>query len=269
MSDVTGEFEDEGTLVVEQHFAIVPEWIIDADISDCAYRLYSILLRYGQTSGQRMPGRALLAQRLKKRSKDTVDRAMKELVAIGAVVVERRRHGRQNLTNRYHLMSTPPGTRRPPEATRPSRSSSTSQGGSRTDAASPLAAEMRPPLAPFLRPPWPQGCGPTQELLPRELLPLHPPRRRLRLRSQPPGEAARLGARPKRIPLGRQAPARAPSTTSRLSPPSASGCAVGSVSRLPAGRRAGSLRCSTRPSSCAAGPPRLPGRRCWPWPPTR
>lgn len=29
-------FEDEGTLVVEQHFAIVPEWIIDADISDCA-----------------------------------------------------------------------------------------------------------------------------------------------------------------------------------------------------------------------------------------
>jgi hypothetical protein len=36
-------FDDEGTLVVEQHFAIVPEWVIDADISDAAYRLYSVL----------------------------------------------------------------------------------------------------------------------------------------------------------------------------------------------------------------------------------
>lgn len=102
-------FDDEGTLVLEQRFAIVPEWIIDAPISDCTFRLYAVLLRYGQTSGQRMPGRALLARRLHKGSKDTVDRALKELVAIGAVVVEHRRSGRQNLTNRYHLRSTPPG----------------------------------------------------------------------------------------------------------------------------------------------------------------
>ncbi|MDP9430527.1 MAG: hypothetical protein M3Q47_17450 [Actinomycetota bacterium] len=37
--------------------------IIDAPISDCAFRLYAVLLRYGQSSGQRMPGRALLARR--------------------------------------------------------------------------------------------------------------------------------------------------------------------------------------------------------------
>jgi hypothetical protein len=97
MADLDG-FEDEGTLVLEQRFAIVPEWIIDARISDCAFRLYAVLLRYGQTSGQRMPGRALLARRLQKSSKDTVDRALKELVVVGAVVVERRRAGRQNLT---------------------------------------------------------------------------------------------------------------------------------------------------------------------------
>ena len=108
MADDVG-FEDEGTLVLEQRIAIVPEWIIDAPISDCAFRLYAVLLRYGQTSGQRMPGRALLARRLHKSSKDTVDRALKELAGIGAVVVERRRSGRQNLTNRYHLRSTPPG----------------------------------------------------------------------------------------------------------------------------------------------------------------
>ena len=107
MADDVG-FEDEGTLVLEQRFAIVPEWVIDAPISDCAFRLYAVLLRYGQTSGQRMPGRALRARRLHKSSKDTVDRALKELVGIGAVVVEHRRSGRQNLTNRYHLRSTAP-----------------------------------------------------------------------------------------------------------------------------------------------------------------
>jgi hypothetical protein len=111
VEDVTHEFEDEGTLVLEQRFAIVPEWVIDAGVSDCAFRLYAVLLRYGQTSGQRMPGRALLAARLHK-STDTVDRALKELVAAGAVVIERRRRGRVNLTNRYHLMSSPPFTRR-------------------------------------------------------------------------------------------------------------------------------------------------------------
>ncbi len=97
-----------GSLVLEQRFAVVPEWIIDAEISDCAYRLYSVLLRYGQTSGCRMPGRSTLAGRLHKTSKDTVDRALKELEGIGAVVVERRRRDGRNLTNRYLLMSTPP-----------------------------------------------------------------------------------------------------------------------------------------------------------------
>ena len=44
-----------GDLVVEERFAIVPEWLIDAEISDAAFRLYSALLRYGQSSGARMP----------------------------------------------------------------------------------------------------------------------------------------------------------------------------------------------------------------------
>lgn len=167
------DFDDEGTLVVEQRFAIVPEWIIDADISDSAYRLYSILLRYGQTSGKRMPGRALLAQRLRKRSKDTVDRAMIELVAIGAVRVERRRQGRQNLTNRYHLMSTPPGTRRQQTPSRPQRStpaaSAVTARGGRKDAATPgptsaatVAAGMRPdPGASTERTPPPPSPSPA------------------------------------------------------------------------------------------------------------
>src|SRR5215218_10545395 len=100
--------DNEDVLVLEQHFAIVPEWVLDADISDAALRLYAVLLRYGQTSGKRMPGRRLLAGRLHKRSRDSVDRALKELVGIGAVVVQHRRQGAVNLTNRYVVRSTPP-----------------------------------------------------------------------------------------------------------------------------------------------------------------
>jgi hypothetical protein len=107
-ANAADEGADEGVLVLEQHFAIVPEWVLDADISDAALRLYAVLLRYGQTSGHRMPGRRLLASRLHKRSRDSVDRALKELVSIGAVVVQHRHQGPVNLTNRYVIRSTPP-----------------------------------------------------------------------------------------------------------------------------------------------------------------
>jgi len=132
-----GEFGDEGTLVVEQHFAIVPEWLIDADISDAAYRLYSVLLRYGQSSGSRMPSRALLPRRLR-RSVDSVDRALKELVAIGAVAVERRRQGKEFLSNRFHLRTARPGAT--PSSGGGGRNSAATPG--RTDAAT-LAADLR------------------------------------------------------------------------------------------------------------------------------
>ncbi|HEX2804744.1 MAG TPA: hypothetical protein VHN80_01070 [Kineosporiaceae bacterium] len=127
--------------------------MIDADVSDAAYRLYSVLLRYGQSSGNRMPSRSLLARRLKKRSTDTVDRALRELVAIGAVVVERRRRGRENLTNRYHLMSTPPALRSvaPSGGGRTDAATWRRRGSGRTGAATPgrkvaatVAAAMRP-----------------------------------------------------------------------------------------------------------------------------
>lgn len=59
--DPADELGDEGSsLVVEDlQFAIVPEWVIAADVSDGAFRVYSLLLRHGNTSGCRMPSRAL------------------------------------------------------------------------------------------------------------------------------------------------------------------------------------------------------------------
>ena len=91
----------------QPRFAIVPEWVIDAAISDRAFRLYSLLLRYGNGSGSRMPSRQTLARRLR-RSVDAIDRAMRQLTEAGIVRVEHRRSGEQFLSNRYHVRTSPP-----------------------------------------------------------------------------------------------------------------------------------------------------------------
>jgi len=114
-----------GTLFVEEpRFAIVPEWVIDAAVSDGAFRLYSLLLRYGNSSGCRMPSRPTLARRLR-RSVDAVDRAMRQLTEAGIVRVEHRRCGEQFLSNRYHVRTTAPAH------------PATVSGGSRVIAATP------------------------------------------------------------------------------------------------------------------------------------
>jgi hypothetical protein len=143
-------------LELEERFAIVPEWLLDASISDCAVRLYAILLRYGQSSGARMPSRATLAQRLKKRSTDTVDRSMRELVDLGAVQVRARYAGRERLSNQYVVRSSrPTPTRSVPPSARVGQSAvsgggrkfaatrAVAAGGGRTDQATP-AANLRP-----------------------------------------------------------------------------------------------------------------------------
>ena len=113
------------TLVVEEpRFAIVPEWVIDAAVSDGAFRLYSLLLRYGNGSGSRMPSRQTLARRLR-RSLDAIDRAMRQLSEAGIVRVEHRRNGEQFLSNRYHVRTTAPA------------GVTTADGGGRTSAATP------------------------------------------------------------------------------------------------------------------------------------
>jgi hypothetical protein len=80
-------------------------------------RLYAVLLRYGHSSGALMHSRSTLARRLHKKSTDSVDRAMKDLVGIGAVNVEHRYDGGQRLTNAYHLRTSRPGRPEPPTPT--------------------------------------------------------------------------------------------------------------------------------------------------------
>ncbi len=141
------------TLVVEpQRFAIIPEWVLDLDVSDAALRLYALLLRYGGTSGTRMPSRRLLAERMR-RSVDSVDRAMRDLETAGLVRVERRRRGRENLTNRYHVRTTNPTEKQRPTAAHDHRPATTdeppdeAEGGSRRSAATRTTAATGTPAA--------------------------------------------------------------------------------------------------------------------------
>jgi len=155
-----GEHQD-AQLDLEQRFAVVPEWMLDSAVSDTAFRLYAILARYGNTSGVRMPGRALLARRLH-RSVDTVDRALKELTAASILTIEHRTQAGRTLTNRYHLRTHDPDgsfEQGRTGAAPPSRSP-----------AAPRAATVRPdPEVPTETPPpptTPDGSANTADPVP-------------------------------------------------------------------------------------------------------
>lgn len=84
-------------------FSIVPEWVLDADVSDRAIRLYTLLGRYADKKGHAHPSRSTLAARLRC-SVDSLDRAAKELIEGGMLKVTRRKVGNgRNLTNVYLL----------------------------------------------------------------------------------------------------------------------------------------------------------------------
>ena len=84
-------------------FSIIPEWVLDAEISDRAIRLYSILARYADNDTlQAFPSRETLARRAHCHIK-SVDRAIQELIDIGAVLKAHRRSGESYQSNLYTL----------------------------------------------------------------------------------------------------------------------------------------------------------------------
>ena len=137
-SDPT-DFADAGSLLVEDELALVPDWVIGAELSDAAFRVYSLRQRFGNGSGCRMPSRRLMAERMR-RSVDSIDRAMRELEAQRIVRVEHRRRGRENLTSRYHPRTKDPSTPQPRGSNSGRRSAATpieAGSGNRTLAATP------------------------------------------------------------------------------------------------------------------------------------
>lgn len=84
-------------------FSIIPEWVIDAEISDRAIRIYGILARYADNETlQAFPSRDLIAKRAHCHPK-SVDRALEELIGIGAVLKHHRKSGNGFMSNIYTL----------------------------------------------------------------------------------------------------------------------------------------------------------------------
>ena len=97
-------------LKADTHFVIIPNWILLADISDGAVRLYGVLRKYADNNtGTAFPSRATLAKDMHK-SRDSIDRYVKELVELGALAVTHRKKAGTyaNQVNLYTLVSTSP-----------------------------------------------------------------------------------------------------------------------------------------------------------------
>ena len=89
-------------------FSIIPEWVLDADISDRAIRIYSILARYADNETlQAFPSRETLANRAFCNAK-AVTKAIDELVTIGAVIKQHRKQGESFQSNLYTLRRVGP-----------------------------------------------------------------------------------------------------------------------------------------------------------------
>lgn len=91
-------------------WAAVPEWVLDSGVSDRSLRLYALLGIYADKgTGECKPSRSTLAKRLKC-SADSVDRAKRELLGIGALRWRQRTvPGKQELTsNEYVLVRISP-----------------------------------------------------------------------------------------------------------------------------------------------------------------
>lgn len=102
---------DEFDVSTDGYFTIIPEWVLDADISDRAVRLYGVLRRHANTRLMSRPSRAKLAERMRT-SLSSVDRALRELEAIGAVTIRHRwanSHGTEYVFGKdaEHLIPAP------------------------------------------------------------------------------------------------------------------------------------------------------------------
>ena len=92
------------TINTDIRFSIVPEWVLDADISDKAVRLYTILARYADNETlQAFPSRETLAERARCHVK-SIDRAIQELAELGAIVKTHRKAGNGFQSNVYTLL---------------------------------------------------------------------------------------------------------------------------------------------------------------------
>ena len=103
-------------VTADGYFAIIPEWVLYADISPAAVRVFGTLNRFANSETAKChPSRTTIAKKCRINVK-TVDRAIGELVAIGAVSVEHRKvDGSDEFTsNEYTLAMSLGGVKNTP-----------------------------------------------------------------------------------------------------------------------------------------------------------
>jgi len=105
------------TRSADHYFAIIPENILYADISHIAVRVYGVLRRHAdKDNGTCHPGRSRIAK-VAHTSPSSVDRAISELVRIGAIEVIHRPdpdNPKHLLSNQYRLLTPPTHDDTPP-----------------------------------------------------------------------------------------------------------------------------------------------------------
>ena len=95
-------------LDADLRFSIVPEWVLDAGLTDRAIRIYALIARYADNDTlQAFPSRDTLAERANCHVR-SVDRAVKELVKAGAIVKSHRMNGDSYTSNLYTVKRVPP-----------------------------------------------------------------------------------------------------------------------------------------------------------------
>lgn len=95
-------------ITADNYFSIIPEWVLYADITATAVRLYATLQRYAdKESGACHPSRATLAHKCNCTVK-SIDRALVELIAIGAIIKKHRISANGDMTsNQYTVITVP------------------------------------------------------------------------------------------------------------------------------------------------------------------
>jgi hypothetical protein len=92
----------------DNYFCIIPEWVLYSDITATAVRLYGTLQRYAdKETGACHPSRATLAAKCNCTVK-SIDRALAELIEIGAVIKKQRISANGDMTsNQYTVITVP------------------------------------------------------------------------------------------------------------------------------------------------------------------
>jgi len=97
-------------ITTDLRFSMVPHWVTDSGISDRALRLYSVLAKFADAeTGQAFPGRTRLSNELSCSLK-SVDRAVSELIELGAVKKTQRVKDGHYQSSLYTVVRVDPGS---------------------------------------------------------------------------------------------------------------------------------------------------------------